>query len=56
MSDEMRKAIKKMILAIKVEGPVPQYHRHVMRKHRSEWPTLWKAIDEIVALYEDDSK
>jgi hypothetical protein len=56
MSDEMLKAIEKMILAIQVEGPVPQYHRHVMRKHRSEWPTLWRAIDEIVAIHEGDSK
>jgi hypothetical protein len=34
--------------AIDVVGPVPQYHYHVMRKHRSEWPTLWKAIDKAV--------
>jgi hypothetical protein len=29
-------------------GPVPQYHAHVMRKHRAEWPKLWKAIDRIL--------
>ena len=28
------------------EGPNPEYHRMVMRKHRSEWPALWKALDE----------
>ena len=56
MSDEMRQAIERLITAIKNEGPVPQYHRHVMRKHRDEWPRLWGAIDEIVALYGDDSK
>jgi hypothetical protein len=55
MSD-LEKAVEKLIAAIKVEGPVPQYHRHVMRKHRSEWPSLWKAIDEIVSLHEGDSK
>ena len=55
MSD-LEKAVEKLIAAIKVEGPVPQYHRHVLRKHRSEWPTLWKAIDEISAIYESDSK
>lgn len=55
MSD-LDKSIQKLIDAIKVEGPVPQYHRHVMRKHRAEWPALWKAIDEIVLLHESDSK
>lgn len=53
---ELDKAIRKLLDAIQVEGPVPQYHRHVMRKHRSEWPTLWKAIDDIASLYKDDSK
>jgi hypothetical protein len=56
MSEELDKAIKKLIRAIDVEGPVPQYHRHVMRKHRSEWATLWSAIDEIVAVHKSDSK
>lgn len=53
---ETSQAIQKLIDAINNEGPVPLYHRHVMRKHRSEWPTLWKAIDEIVSLHEGDSK
>jgi hypothetical protein len=56
MSEELDNAIKKLIKAIDVEGPVPQYHRHVVRKHRSEWATLWSAIDEIVAIYKSDSK
>jgi hypothetical protein len=29
-------------------GPVPKYHYHVMRKHRSEWPALWKSIDKLI--------
>ena len=49
---EMNESIQKLIDAIKIEGPVPQYHRHIMRKHRSEWATLWKAIDEIVYLHD----
>lgn len=56
MSEELDNAIKKLIRAIKNEGAVPQYHRHVMRKHRSEWATLWSAIDEIVAIHESDIK
>ncbi len=56
MSEELDKAVEKLIKAIKNEGAVPLYHRHVMRKHRSEWSTLWTAIDEIVAAYESDIK
>lgn len=52
---ELENAIQKLIDAINNEGAVPLYHRHVMRKHRSEWPTLWKAIDEIVAIHHSDS-
>lgn len=46
----LRTCIKQIELAITVEGPVPQYHQHVMRKHRSEWSTLWKAIDEAIGV------
>ena len=34
--------------AIQNEGPQPRYHRTLMRKHRREWKTLWKAIDNIL--------
>ena len=34
--------------AIDNVGPVPQYHYHVMRKHRSAWTTLWKSIDKLI--------
>lgn len=35
--------------AIVDEGPVPPYHNRVMEKHRKEWPTLWAALDELIA-------
>lgn len=49
----LKACIKQIEMAITVEGPVPQYHRHVMRKHRSEWATLWKAIDEAIGVLHD---
>ena len=49
-------ALQNLMEALTHEGPVPQYHHHVMRKHRSEWPRLWEAIDEIVSVYKGDSK
>lgn len=46
--DAYKKCIEEILKAIENEGAVPLYHRHVMRKHRSEWPTLWKAIDNSI--------
>jgi hypothetical protein len=46
-------AIANLIAAVKNNGPVPQYHRHVMKKHRDEWPTLWKAIDAIIEMNDE---
>lgn len=46
----LRHTLKNIENAITQEGPVPQYHRHVMRKHRSEWPVLWKAIDNAIKV------
>jgi len=37
-------------LAITLEGPAPGLHRKIMRKHRSEWPTLWAAIDRLLEI------
>lgn len=30
-------------------GPRPEVHRDVLERHRAEWPTLWRAIDALVA-------
>lgn len=40
--------IKKLRDAIEDPGRNPGYHYGVMAKHRKEWPTLWKAIDELL--------
>lgn len=44
----LKSAVWEIKQAIENAGPVPQYHYHVMRKHRSEWPTLWKSIDKLI--------
>jgi hypothetical protein len=51
--DLYRQCLVQMLNAIKDEGAVPQYHRHVLRKHRSEWPVLWKAIDSAMTILEN---
>lgn len=45
----MDEAVDLLARAITDEGPVPMYHRIVMDRARKEWPTLWHAIDRILA-------
>jgi len=40
--DNLRKAIED-------KGPYPKLHNKVMRRHRAEWPALWRAIDALLA-------
>jgi len=34
--------------AIFREGPNPAKHHRVMRRHRRQWPTLWRKIDRLI--------
>lgn len=45
--ERLRTAIDSVIEALDVEGRCPPQHRAVMRKHRYEWPVLWRAIDAL---------
>ena len=47
MTPEQRKAIRDLFAAIEDSGPKPDVHQRIMDVHRREWPTLWKAIDDI---------
>jgi hypothetical protein len=51
---ELELAVDKIRLAIENEGTNPYYHRRIMYRHRREWPTLWRAIDALMALHERD--
>ena len=55
-TSNMENAIAELVKAIRDKGAVPQFHNHVLRKHRSEWPVLWKAIDNIVKEYDAREK
>ena len=48
--DEQQKIINEIVNAIIVEGPRPDYHRSLLKRHRSQWPTLWAALDKLIAL------
>lgn len=46
--DDLRAALDSLRAAVTDEGPVPAYHRDIMRRHRREWPSLWHAIDAVL--------
>jgi len=49
MSDtELASPINKIIRAVTNPGPVPAFHAKTMQRHRTEWPALWSAIDELI--------
>ena len=55
-SARLRQALEEIKQAIRVKGPVPKFHKDTMKRHRKEWPTLWKAIDKATAALEDGKK
>lgn len=50
MDREVYEAATKVARAIRNEGPQPEWHRGVMERHRQEWPTLWKALDDLLEV------
>jgi hypothetical protein len=48
MTDDVKAAIEELRSAIEDEGRAPEYHRAMMVRHRTEWPTFWRAIDRLL--------
>jgi hypothetical protein len=46
-------AVKNVVMAIRDSGSVPRWHYRIMFRHRKEWPTLWKALDELISAHEN---
>jgi len=46
--DGVSAPVLEVVRAIRIQGPAPSHHQAVMRKHRSEWPTLWRALDRLL--------
>jgi hypothetical protein len=49
----LREAAKRVERAVKVKGPAPGQHEATMARHRKEWPTLWKALDDLLRSLEE---
>ncbi len=46
-------AARRVKEAIENEGSHPEYHRQVLRRHRTEWHALWKTIDVLISLVDE---
>lgn len=44
-------AVDDVAMAILDEGRSPALHRQTMARHRREWPTLWVALDALLAAH-----
>lgn len=45
--DELRGLLYEVARAIENKGKNPTYHDQTMKRHRTEWPALWKTLDKI---------
>ena len=52
---ELREAVIEVQSAIKNEGNKPRRHRKIMFHHRTEWPYLWKRIDDLMKVIDKQS-
>lgn len=48
---ELQVAVAAVYLATTIEGKKPRRHRKIMFHHRTEWPYLWKRIDELFSVF-----
>src|SRR5688500_14009376 len=53
MTQRLHAALEQMWQALENEGPRPDYHRMIQQRHEREWPTLWRAIDEVQEAFEE---
>jgi hypothetical protein len=45
--DDMRGLLADLIGAVDDSGADPRHREYIRKKHRQEWPFLWKTIDKI---------
>jgi hypothetical protein len=49
MENRLKQIVQQVQEAISNEGPRPDYHRIIVGRHRRQFPTLWVALDELLA-------
>lgn len=45
---QVKTAVEELRRAVRIKGPAPHLHDKTMARHRKEWPTLWRAIDDLL--------
>jgi hypothetical protein len=50
--ENYEQAFGDIVTAIENKGKVPKYQEHVTKKHRDEWPDLWRAIDKALIIFD----
>lgn len=48
ISDAEHKALMSIYNAITDKGSHPDHHEHIMRELKTKWPTLYRALDELI--------
>lgn len=51
--DMYKKMCEDIVYAVLNEGAFPRYHKSLLKKHRSEWPFLWKRIDVAIGFVKE---
>lgn len=52
--DPLREAALNVRDAIRDPGPHPEHHAGVMDQSRRTWPTLWDALDRLLAALDGE--
>lgn len=49
--EQLETSIANLEQAIINEGSNPTHHRRILLEHSNQWPTLWKAINSLIKVY-----
>jgi uncharacterized protein YukE len=51
LTPELREALMQLVEAWTVEGPSPEFHKDAMLALKQEWPTLERAVQQVIAAF-----
>jgi hypothetical protein len=53
---DLLRAVVAVRLTLEFEGDSPRRHRRIMSRHRRQWPYLWRRIDELMELIDEQGR
>ena len=51
--DHMKEPVEAIVKAIRNKGSHPEYHDEIAELFEEKWPTLWEALELLLAAYDD---